>query len=51
MTKEFPHRPFCSDRCKNIDFGDWALENHKIEGPSQGVEGLEEDLWSGELTE
>lgn len=32
MTKDFPHRPFCSARCKSIDFGDWALENHRIVG-------------------
>jgi endogenous inhibitor of DNA gyrase (YacG/DUF329 family) len=23
-------RPFCSDRCKLIDLGDWAAENHRI---------------------
>lgn len=32
MTKDFPQRPFCSARCKSIDFGDWAMERHKIEG-------------------
>ena len=25
-------RPFCSERCKLIDFGDWASESHRIEG-------------------
>jgi len=25
-------RPFCSERCKLIDFGDWAQENHRISG-------------------
>ncbi len=25
-------RPFCSERCKLIDLGDWAAEEHKIEG-------------------
>ncbi|HTM63569.1 MAG TPA: DNA gyrase inhibitor YacG [Gammaproteobacteria bacterium] len=25
-------RPFCSDRCKLIDLGDWASEKHRIEG-------------------
>lgn len=24
------YRPFCSERCKLIDFGDWAAEQHKI---------------------
>ena len=28
----FPHRPFCSDRCKQIDFGSWASEEHRIAG-------------------
>jgi len=29
-------RPFCSERCKNIDLGDWASERHRVhtdEGP------------------
>ncbi len=25
-------RPFCSERCKLIDFGAWANEEHRIEG-------------------
>ncbi len=25
-------RPFCCERCKLIDFGEWANENHRIEG-------------------
>lgn len=28
----FPHRPFCCDRCRLIDLGEWANENHKIAG-------------------
>ena len=31
-NKDFPHRPFCSERCKQIDFGDWANESHAIPG-------------------
>ncbi|MCW8828381.1 MAG: DNA gyrase inhibitor YacG [Gammaproteobacteria bacterium] len=27
-----PWRPFCSERCKLIDLGDWAGENHRIPG-------------------
>jgi endogenous inhibitor of DNA gyrase (YacG/DUF329 family) len=27
-----PHRPFCSQRCKLIDFGDWASERNTIAG-------------------
>ena len=25
-------RPFCSERCKLIDLGEWASEEHKIPG-------------------
>ena len=27
-----PWRPFCSERCKLIDLGDWAAERHVIAG-------------------
>lgn len=25
-----PYRPFCSQRCKLIDLGEWASENYRI---------------------
>lgn len=25
-----PFRPFCSERCKLIDLGEWATENYRI---------------------
>jgi hypothetical protein len=25
-----PYRPFCSERCKNNDFGAWASENFRL---------------------
>lgn len=25
-----PWRPFCSERCKNIDFGAWASEEFRV---------------------
>jgi uncharacterized protein len=25
-----PYRPFCSARCKGIDFGDWASESFRV---------------------
>ncbi|PWT76302.1 MAG: DNA gyrase inhibitor YacG [Proteobacteria bacterium] len=35
-----PHRPFCSERCKLIDFGQWATETYRIPhsetGPDPG---------------
>jgi uncharacterized protein len=29
-SEEFPHRPFCSDRCRLIDLGGWLSEKHAI---------------------
>lgn len=31
-------RPFCSERCKLIDLGDWADESHKIVGESKDLD-------------
>lgn len=31
-SEEFPERPFCSERCKLIDLGEWASEGHVIAG-------------------
>ena len=31
-TEENPWRPFCSERCKLIDLGEWASESHRIPG-------------------
>jgi len=25
-----PARPFCSERCKNVDFGAWASESFRV---------------------
>ncbi|MBL4820922.1 MAG: DNA gyrase inhibitor YacG [Gammaproteobacteria bacterium] len=33
-SKENEYRPFCSERCKLIDFGGWASEKHAIPGES-----------------
>ena len=27
---ENPYRPFCSERCKLIDLGDWATEKYRV---------------------
>lgn len=35
---QFPHFPFCTDRCKLIDLGAWANEEHKIDGDSEGFD-------------
>ncbi len=28
-----PWRPFCSERCKNHDFGAWASERYRVPDP------------------
>jgi endogenous inhibitor of DNA gyrase (YacG/DUF329 family) len=33
-------RPFCSERCKLIDFGEWASERHSIAGEPVDPEDL-----------
>lgn len=42
-TTESKFKPFCSDKCKLIDFGDWATEAHCIPGKSQWLEPLEDE--------
>lgn len=38
-----PHRPFCSARCRQLDFGDWAGERHRIPGePAQDETNLDD---------
>jgi endogenous inhibitor of DNA gyrase (YacG/DUF329 family) len=29
-TSANAHRPFCSERCKTIDLGQWATESYRI---------------------
>lgn len=31
-TPDNKFRPFCSERCKLIDLGDWASEKHRVAG-------------------
>jgi endogenous inhibitor of DNA gyrase (YacG/DUF329 family) len=31
-TEKNESRPFCSERCRLIDFGEWATEGHRIAG-------------------
>ena len=38
-----PFRPFCSERCKLIDLGDWAAENHRIADKTPIDAALSED--------
>jgi endogenous inhibitor of DNA gyrase (YacG/DUF329 family) len=34
-----PHRPFCSERCRLIDLGQWADESYRIAGSKQELTG------------
>ena len=43
----FPERPFCSHRCRVIDLGAWAAEEHVIEGRQDD----EQDIFSDDLPE
>ena len=47
-TRSNPDRPFCSERCKLIDLGAWADEQHSIPGD---VDGDENDVLSGDIDE
>lgn len=46
LTPDFPERPFCSKRCKTLDFGDWANENHRIPTATPPEESEDTDSWS-----
>ena len=43
-SEDNPHRPFCSERCRNKDFIDWANEEHRIGGDTDHSDLLSEDL-------
>ncbi|RYY74116.1 MAG: DNA gyrase inhibitor YacG [Gammaproteobacteria bacterium] len=36
-NEDFPSRPFCCERCRLIDLGEWASESHKIAGDSLDI--------------
>ena len=40
-SEAYPERPFCSDRCRLIDLGEWASEGYRIpvHGPETGEMG------------
>lgn len=42
----FPDRPFCSARCRLIDLGAWASEEHVIPGDE-----LQHDVFSDDISE
>mgnify|MGYP006125333665 FL=1 len=38
ISSDNKFRPFCSEKCKLIDFGAWATEKFKIPGNNTGSE-------------
>ena len=32
VWEQNPYRPFCSERCKLIDLGEWATEGYRVKG-------------------
>lgn len=38
LVPDNPWRPFCSERCKLIDLGDWMTERHRIPAEEPGEE-------------
>lgn len=36
-------RPFCSDRCKQIDLGTWASEGYRVADPESAADKKESD--------
>lgn len=43
FNKENPYRPFCSERCKLIDLGDWADGKYAIPDTRTPLTDLELD--------
>lgn len=43
-SEENPHRPFCSERCRNKDFIGWANEEQRIGGDNDYDDLLSDDL-------
>ena len=34
-----PYRPFCSERCRNLDLGAWASESYRVASPPAADDG------------
>jgi hypothetical protein len=50
-SKESEFKPFCSERCRLIDLGQWAAEEHRIPCAQQENALELEELPTGELGE
>lgn len=40
---EDPYMPFCSDRCRIIDLGNWASEKYVISSPIESTREADEE--------
>ena len=49
-SPENPFRPFCSERCRLIDLGEWASESYKVSHTSNDQDHDEDDEESESLT-
>jgi endogenous inhibitor of DNA gyrase (YacG/DUF329 family) len=43
VTRENPEFPFCSDRCRIIDLGNWASEKYVISSPVESWQDAEDE--------
>jgi endogenous inhibitor of DNA gyrase (YacG/DUF329 family) len=43
FTPSNEFRPFCSDRCRLIDLGDWASEKHRVPGDPADLNKLDDE--------
>lgn len=45
FSPENPFRPFCSERCRLIDLGEWASESYKVPATdTNSIQDLEEQI-------
>ncbi len=42
-SQDNPFKPFCSERCKLIDLGQWANETHKLSTPITSFDDIQLD--------
>jgi hypothetical protein len=42
-TPDNKFKPFCCERCKLIDLGDWAAEKHRVPGEPADIKNNTED--------
>ncbi|WP_374034075.1 DNA gyrase inhibitor YacG [Bdellovibrio bacteriovorus] len=50
-STENPFRPFCSERCRLIDLGEWASESYRIpvkDSSSDALTSMDDDDYPGE---